>query len=96
MKRTTKKKLLNKRALSVEHKCGDCGRKTGEYHMDMCDVERCPKCGNQLMSCDCFKKVTKDRKHFIDAKGKLWKRIKVKTTVEEDFGDDKQVEWGKR
>ncbi len=33
--------------------CHDCGRGKGEYHMECCDIERCPCCGGQLISCDC-------------------------------------------
>jgi hypothetical protein len=33
--------------------CGDCGVKKGQYHTDGCDIEQCPICGNQLLSCDC-------------------------------------------
>lgn len=35
------------------NRCGDCGAKEGYYHHHGCDVERCPKCGNQLITCDC-------------------------------------------
>ena len=44
---------------SVEHfgepsgRCHDCGAKHGKIHHQGCDAERCPKCGLQLISCDC-------------------------------------------
>ena len=36
-----------------QERCGDCGAKVGYYHHDGCDIERCPKCNGQLLSCDC-------------------------------------------
>lgn len=37
--------------------CGDCCAVDGEYHLFGCDIERCPQCGNQLLSCDCQMKL---------------------------------------
>jgi len=33
--------------------CHDCGVKEGEFHIPGCDMERCPFCGRQLISCNC-------------------------------------------
>jgi hypothetical protein len=34
-------------------RCPDCGAKAGEFHRPGCDIEQCPYCGQQLISCDC-------------------------------------------
>ena len=36
-----------------EGRCGDCGAKPGFLHHWGCDCERCPKCGMQMIACEC-------------------------------------------
>ena len=34
--------------------CHDCGVIKGQYHVPcICDVERCPSCEGQVISCEC-------------------------------------------
>ena len=33
--------------------CHDCRVIKGEFHVPTCDVEECPVCHGQLLSCDC-------------------------------------------
>lgn len=33
--------------------CHDCACEEGQLHEYGCDMERCPFCGNQLITCDC-------------------------------------------
>ena len=33
--------------------CHDCRVVKGEFHVPGCDVEECPVCGGQLITCDC-------------------------------------------
>ncbi len=34
-------------------RCGDCGILPGQVHHHGCDIEQCPACGRQSISCGC-------------------------------------------
>jgi hypothetical protein len=43
----------------INKRCHDCGIVNGNIHHFGCDIERCPKCGDQLIGCNCNKKDLK-------------------------------------
>ena len=35
-------------------RCGDCGTLPTQLHHLGCDIEECPRCSRQLISCGCY------------------------------------------
>lgn len=80
-----------------EHtRCGDCGCKLGGYHHPGCDIERCPSCGGQLISCGCLYSVDVDvpeeeiDNHIGENEKQLkkpgldeWTKFNIELTIEE-------------
>lgn len=42
---------------SYPERCHDCNCRVGHLHHPGCDVERCPKCGGQVISCGCAEEI---------------------------------------
>lgn len=43
--------------IRTDHRCGDCDVDVGDFHLPGCDVEICPACGGQCISCGCTVKM---------------------------------------
>lgn len=40
-------------SMMKDWRCSDCGCFTDNFHHPGCDVEECPRCHRQFISCDC-------------------------------------------
>ena len=45
---------------SEEYYCSHCEVSPGEFHEEDCDGEQCPKCGEQLITCECQGEIVSD------------------------------------
>jgi hypothetical protein len=44
----------------MTERCGDCGVPKGGAHHHGCDLEQCPRCRGQLLSCGCWNEYDED------------------------------------
>ena len=68
----------------AERKCHDCNCNEGELHHSGCDMERCPFCGGQLISCNCCYEILN-----IDYSSGTW-------TYSHGLTKEQSREWEKR
>ncbi len=60
--------------------CHDCKAEEGYLHTPGCDMEKCPKCGDQIISCECDNSKLSDKEripwicypNMCSRCGKLW------------------------
>ncbi len=51
------------RLMADEMPCGDCAVIKGQLHVEGCDIEECPCCRGQYLSCDCIREWQSDPKY---------------------------------
>ena len=72
------------RGWAARARCGDCGVVRGGFHHPGCDIQRCPLCCGQMMSCDCrFDEDGPDEEDedevldvYFDGNGNLTERVR--------------------
>lgn len=70
---------------SEDETCGDCGCHVGEQHLEYCDIERCPRCGLQFISCDCGVKYCVDEKDMKLLSLLIKQQVKDNIQLEKDI-----------
>jgi hypothetical protein len=71
------KKIIHLACYGVQT-CHDCGVKEGQLHHRGCDMERCPVCHEQLITCEC------PFKHFgIDVSPDIWVYYRIGLTKDQ-------------
>ena len=61
-------------------RCGDCGVRRGRFHHLGCDIQRCPVCRGQMISCGCrFDEddAGDELDLFVDGEGNPCERVAV-------------------
>jgi hypothetical protein len=46
--------------IRTDHRCADCDVDVGEFHLPGCDIEVCPRCKGQALSCGCTRDEDED------------------------------------
>ncbi len=68
-----------------KYNCSDCGNDKGEYHREGCDIERCPICKLQLLTCDCNLRISMtNKKYLLNYMGEKFERKPI-ISLDEDF-----------
>ena len=49
------RRKVYRRLADPDHRCHDCAAEIGTVHHFGCDMEECPLCGGQMISCNCSK-----------------------------------------
>ncbi|HQZ66253.1 MAG TPA: hypothetical protein PLY87_14290 [Planctomycetaceae bacterium] len=62
---------------ATKYPCHDCGVVKGQLHVEGCDVELCPRCGGQSISCDCYHDV-EGEEETVELLDDAWKEEKTR------------------